>query len=296
MNTENVTTISDPQPKKVTDTRIATIGKHVSHSEMTTWLECPYRHKLKYLDRIDLDAPSEHTTFGHVMHDALKTYLETNKLLKAEGVVKTFDAALLEHNLQDRVTAPDWQNQIEPILSSVPDFLQTTFPGWEYIAAEQLLYEDIEDEEEYKFKGYIDGIIKVPRHPRKGSKPLLPEKLAELGFDYWIIDWKCTSWGWDMEKKTNFQKTSQLALYKYFWAKKLGLALKDVRCGFILLKRTPGKGRDRCELVKVSVGEKAVEKALETIGAMIGSIRKGFVTKKRSNCRYCVYNHTEHCK
>lgn len=263
-------------------------GPHVSHSEMITWLECQWRHKLKYLEGLDFDSGNEHTSFGHAIHEALKQYLETRVMPAQAVVVESFVKELQE--CKAAVGPADWHDQVEPILQQVPAFLDEAFPGWEYVAAEQLLYEDIVDEPVYKFKGYIDGIIKVPHRPRKGST-----KPAE-GHDYWIIDWKTCGWGWDVDQKTSFKKTSQLALYKYFWTKKLGIDLKDVKCGFILLKRTSNKKNERCELVPVSVGPKAVENALTTIDSMLGSLRKGFANKNRSSCRYCVYYRTEHCK
>ena len=76
-----------------------------------------------------------------------------------------------------------------------------------------------------KFKGFIDGIIKVPK--KRGT-----------GHVYWIIDWKTSgAWGWRRDKKQDLGMTAQLILYKHFWAKKHNIDLKDIRCGFILLKR-----------------------------------------------------------
>ena len=32
-----------------------TTKKHVSFSELRTWLDCPYQHKLTYIDKIELE-------------------------------------------------------------------------------------------------------------------------------------------------------------------------------------------------------------------------------------------------
>ena len=50
-----------------------------------------------------------------------------------------------------------------------------------------------------------------------------------------------------------------------------------------------------CELVTVSVGDKAVEKAMGTIDNMLGYIQKKMFPKNRESCKYCPYNGTEHC-
>ena len=62
--------------------------------------------------------------------------------------------------------------------------------------------------------------------------------------------------------------TAQLMLYKHFWSKKHSVELKDIRCGFILLKRG-GKPGKVCELVTVSVGQKKKKKALKIMNNMI---------------------------
>jgi hypothetical protein len=163
----------------------------------------------------------------------------------------------------------------------VPAFLDEQFPGWTTVKAEQELYEPIEDKPVY-FKGFIDAVIKVPK--KRGS-----------GHNYWIIDWKTAqSYGWRRDKKQDILMTAQLMLYKHFWAKKFSIPLKDIRCGFVLLKRG-GKSGKICELVTVSAGPKSIEKAEKIMRSMISSVQKGFTLKNRNSCTYCPYKNTEHC-
>ena len=144
-----------------------------------------------------------------------------------------------------------------------------------------MLYETIENKD-LNFKGYIDGIIKVPK--KKGD-----------GFVYWIIDWKTAqSYGWRRQKKQDILMTAQLILYKHFWSRKHSVELKDIRCGFILLKRGGKPGRV-CELVTVSVGPKALATATKIMNSMIASVRRGLFLKNRESCRYCQFKDTEHC-
>ena len=85
----------------------------------------------------------------------------------------------------------------------------------------------------------------------------------------------------------------QLVFYKYFWSLKHNIPLSDIKTGFVLLKRTTKK--DRCELVTVSVGEKTIQKALDTLEKFLGSIRLGLSSKNRDSCEYCVYHKTPNC-
>lgn len=111
-----------------------------------------------------------------------------------------------------------------------------------------------------------------------------------------ILTHNTTSWGWDAMKKRDFQKQLQLVFYKHYFCRLLGLRLDQVKCGFVLLKRTPRKSdNSRCELVPVSVGPKTEARALEVLNNMINQVASGRAIKNRNSCRFCDYNGTEHC-
>ena len=73
-------------------------------------------------------------------------------------------------------------------------------------------------------------------------------------------------------KKQDFLIQSQIILYKHFWATKNNIPLKDVGCGFILLKRGAKPG-NVCELVPVSVGPKSIERSTKIMRNMINMFR-----------------------
>ena len=162
--------------------------------------------------------------------------------------------------------------------------LETMFlehKDWEFVEAEENLYEPIEGRD-LSFKGFIDGIIKVPKKRGKG-------------YNYWIIDWKTAgSYGWRRDKKQDIAMTAQLILYKHFWSIKHNIPLKDIRCGFVLLKRG-GKPGKVCELVDVSVGPKTLDKGVKLMKNMISSVRNNIFIKNRNSCKYCPYFETNHC-
>ena len=265
---------------------------HVSFSEVKCWKECSYRHKLIHIDKIDMDSPSPYLPFGTAVHAGCESLIES-KTLDRDRIISEFKEAWLAANFDDPewvARQPGWYKH-EPVdtwvewannmWNDVLTFLDTEFPGWEIHEAEEQLYEDIEGMD-VKFKGFIDGVLRVPN--KKGD-----------GHTYWIIDWKTAqSYGWKREKKQDILMTAQLILYKHFWAQKHDVPLSDIRCGFILLKRGAKPGKI-CELVPVSVGPKAIEKATKILRSMVTYVKKGFALKNRHSCTFCPYAGTQHC-
>jgi len=268
---------------------------HISFSEIKIWKECAYRHKLTYVDNIDMFEESPYLHFGTAVHEGCERLIEgtefdRNKII---GVMKESWQKAGFENPAWYSKQPDWYKH-EPVSTwetwannmwdEVINFLNSEFPGWECLKAEEELYEKIEDLDiDLSFKGFIDGILKVPKKRGKGH-------------EYWIIDWKTAgAWGWRRDKKQDLGMTAQLILYKHFWAKKHNIDLKDIRCAFILLKRGAKPGKV-CDLVKVSVGPKTYEKGLKLMRNMIKTTNKGMFLKNRNSCTFCPYKGTEHCK
>ena len=267
---------------------------HISFSEVKQWKECPYRHKLVYIDKIDTFEPSPYLHFGTAVHEGCETLLESRTVDRDKiiGIMKKEWQNAGYENPEWYSKQPGWYKH-EPVETweswannmwdEVLDFLDKELPGWECFEAEEQLYEVIDDiKNPLSFKGFIDGVLKVPKKRGKGH-------------EYWIIDWKTAgAWGWRRDKKQDLGMTAQLILYKHFWAKKHNIDIKDVRCGFVLLKRGGKKGKV-CELVKVSVGPKTYEKGVKLMRSMISSVEKGMYLKNRNSCKFCQFHQTKHC-
>jgi hypothetical protein len=265
---------------------------HISFSEIKCWKECSWRHKLMHVDKIDVFEPSPYLDFGTAVHEGCESLLES-KSIDRDKILKDVTDAWKKHGFgkpewyekmpgwYKHAPVEEWCSWAENMWNDIPDFLDKTFPEWETVRAEEDLYEDIEGSD-VKFKGFIDAIIKVPKKRGEGS-------------NYWILDWKTAqSYGWKREKKQDILMTAQLVLYKYFWSKKHGVPLKDIRCGFILLKRGAKPGRV-CELVTVSVGPKTMDRALKIMRSMVKMVKKRFNLKNRNSCIFCPYKDTVHC-
>ncbi len=268
---------------------------HVSFSEINVHRECSFRHKLQYVDK-HAGGDTQHTVYGKLIHSALQEWLLEHKNPGfdwedriADCYNQVLDAfeTLPDFKPEPNELVEDWMDPVDTILKRVPSWMNETFPGWKTVASEVQLFEPIEGLTNKWFKGFIDCVIKVPKPPRKGSQK------ASEGHLYWVIDWKSTSWGWDRMKKQDKFKRMQLALYKHYFSVKTGIPLEDIRCGFVLLKRTAKK--ESCELIEVSVGDKTREEALKLVASTIKMIAKGWWVKDRNSCRFCDFRSTDLC-
>ena len=73
---------------------------------------------------------------------------------------------------------------------------------------------------------------------------MVPKAAKSDKVNFWMLDWKTTSkTGWYYQKKKEFLALAQIGLYKSYWSKKFATDLKDIRTGYVFLKRgaSPGK-------------------------------------------------------
>ena len=249
---------------------------HISFSELKMWKDCSWQHKVQYIDKIDLFVPSPFLDFGTIVHSQCELYLRS-RIFDIQKLESEFKQAWEKNNFEN---VQKWIDEAKQILNDIPGFLDEQFPEWEFVDSEHQLYESIIGQD-IKFKGFIDGMIRVK--DKRGQERLL------------LIDWKTsTPRGWDAKKRRDPIIATQLVLYKMFCAKKLEIDLKEIKCGFILLKRgsKPGKA---CELIEISVGPKTIQNAEKLISSMISSVQKKIFLKNRNSCTYCQYKGTKYC-
>ena len=274
------------------------LKEHVSYSEVRQWKECPWRHKLLYIDKLRSFEESPHLHYGTIIHDACEHFLKT-KELKIKEAQNKIKAAWDEHGFdsEDFIQLQtqrsqlqgwkykhnklkDWLQWTEVCLSSVSQFMDDTFPGWEIVSAEEAIYENMENIPT-KFKGYIDCIIKIPYKDKH---------------KYWVIDWKTSSGrGWSLDKQRDFNTQAQVILYKHFWGTKHNVEMKDIQCGFVLLKKVKTIGKS-CQLIKVSSGPKNLEKSRKMVRSMIKTVEKKLFLKNRNSCMFCEFKNTDYCR
>lgn len=274
----------------------ATGKPHVSFSEVRIWKECAWKHKLIYIDNLLQFETGIYTEYGSILHETIENFLKTRKmevdtaLLKLEEswikngfdnediFKKQIESAESQGWTYKHSYLNEWKEWCRDSLNDLPSFMEENFPGWETVAAEEELYEKIDDE--ISFKGFIDCIIKY----KKGNKT-----------KYVIIDWKtASSRGWSREKQQDIKTTAQLILYKHYWGTKNNIPLKDISCNFILLKRGSKPGKC-CKMINVSAGPLSIEKANKIVSNMISGVRRKFFMKNRNACKFCPFYNTENC-
>ncbi len=251
---------------------------HISFSELATWLDCPWKHHLAYVKKLSVFDGNEHTFFGNHVHSGCEDFMNTGEM----PVEKVLTMIAETWDKKGYTNKDSWILQAKEICTELPGWMDKTFPCWEPIAAEHLLYESLDHlgHEGNKWKGLVDATIK---HKGKRGEDLIR-----------IIDWKTTGWGWRAQKMREFKTNAQAAAYKIFWSRKFDIDMKDIRAAFVLLKRTAKPGA-KCQLIEVSVGPKMEAKVNKSIDQMLRAVKAGHAPKNRLSCRFCDFNSTEHC-
>lgn len=255
---------------------------HISFSELKIWNECPYKHKLVYVDNVKEFLGNEYTAFGTAVHHVCEKVVfdekidlisEFNSKFLKELKLLTDKEVVLKKDLVSQM-----RKQADGLLEFILPSLKKTFANFEVFSVEERLYENLSNTD-LKFKGYIDLVIKTPDNK------------------YHVIDWKTCSWGWDSKRKSDRMTTYQLTLYKHFFAKKHGIDPKDIETHFALLKRTAKS--NNVEIFRVTSGPKKTENSLNLLAKAIYNVESKKFIKNRLSCTSgygCEFYKTEHCR
>ena len=173
------------------------MSEHISYSEVKIWKECPWKHKLQYIDKIKGFRGNEYTAFGTAVHDVCEK-LARKDISSNEQASLLFDQAFASelHKLKevkeiDKKMVVDMRTQGKNLIPSIMPELNKVFEKYNIHSTEYKLYESIEEHNK-NFKGYIDLVLKLPDDK------------------YIILDWKTCSWGWDSRKKSDKMINYQL--------------------------------------------------------------------------------------
>ena len=252
---------------------------HISFSELKIWAECPFKHKLMYIDKIKGFIGNEYTAFGGAIHSLCENALLGK--LPQDDYEEYFQHVFREELKKVPVSKPklvmEMLSQANRISPEVIPAVQEYFGNFQVVSVEERLFEKIENFEDadYSFKGFIDFVAKT-----------------EDG-KYHIVDWKSCSWGWNAEKRSDRLTTYQLTLYKKFFCQKYDINPSLVETHFALLKRTAKS--ENVEVFKVTSGEKKTNNCLTLLEKSVINMEKGIAFKNRLSCKYCKFYKTENC-
>ena len=252
---------------------------YISYSELKIWAECPFKHKLIYIDKKKGFQGNEYTAFGSSIHALCENAVQG--LLDSPDYDDFFDESFDRELEQLAETREDlveqMRSQAKTITPQIMPALEKYFEEYEVFSVEEKLFQKIYDFslDKYKFKGYIDLVVKTP----DGK--------------YHVIDWKTCSWGWDRDKRNSKLVTYQLTLYKKFFCEKHNIDPKMVETHFALLKRTAKK--DNVEIFRVTSGPRKTTNATELLRKALKSIENKMYIKNRLSCKGCEFRKTQLC-
>ena len=100
---------------------------HVSYSEIKIWNECPFKHKLQYIDKISGFKGNLHTAFGTAIHSVCEHGLLNEDLDREKHFLEEFSKeviSLKEKDVEiDASLYEQMMGQYRPIVSSFRDEL-----------------------------------------------------------------------------------------------------------------------------------------------------------------------------
>ena len=255
------------------------IKQHISFSELKTWAECPFKHKLKYIDGINGFTGNAFTAFGTAIHSVCEFIAKGE--LEEEDYDEHFDLAFLcelkkLEEKPEKKLITEMRQQGKLISPFVFPQLKEHFGDYEVFSTEEMLYESIE---ELKYKWHLKGFIDLVIKTSDGK--------------YHILDWKSCSWGWDAKKRSEKLITYQLTLYKKFFCQKHKIDPDLVETHFGLLKRTAKE--NKVEIFRVTSGKRKTGNATKLLLDGCRTIRAKNHVKNRNSCQKCEFLHTKHC-
>ena len=281
--------------------------KRISYSQYNQWVTCPYKWKLNYIDGLRQFTDSIHTLFGTSMHEVLQTYLT----VMYNDTVKMADALPLDemllHRMKTNYTQIMEKNGGEVFCeqSDMGEFynhgliildwfkkkrnMYFSKKGYELVGIEVPIEYDLPNK--IKFIGYIDIVL----HDTKRNR-------------YKIIDIKTSTRGWNKYQKADKSKTDQLLLYKHFYGAQHNIPVDTIDVEYFIVKRKLYEKLDfpqrRVQTFQPASGKPSINKLMNNLNHFLEesfidgeyNLEHNYIKQpSKKNCRYCVFNQTEHC-
>lgn len=240
-----------------------------SHSRLSTFEQCAFKYKLKYLDKIKPESFQSIEAFmGSLVHETLEKVYTDKKFQKVLTLdeAKKYLTNLWKKNWNDEIIivrkgyGPD--NYLAMAISFIEGYYRNYYPFDDGITVglEERVVINLDAEGKYQLQGYID-------------------RLATVGSEYHIIDYKTNS---HLKIQDQVDGDRQLALYQiavhnnYKDAKKVVLKWHFLAFGKVLIsERSP----EQLETLK-----KETIDLIKTIESC-----KEFKTKVSALCDWCEF-------
>ena len=212
--------------------------RKISYSQYAMYSQCPKHWELAYVKNLRTFSQSIHTIFGTAFHETLQNYLtvmfndsvkkaneiDINKYLAEQMHLGYKDAVEkmgehfstkveLNEFYSDGVAILDWFKRKRGQYFSAKNE--------ELLGIEVPIYHPVNDKnDKVMMLGYLDIVV---RDKRDGKVT--------------IIDIKTSTRGWNKYQKADKVKTSQLVLYKKYFAEQYGFDVENMDIKYMIVKR-----------------------------------------------------------
>ena len=284
----------------------------VSYSQYTMYANCPHQWKLNYMDGNRTFDPSLHLVFGTAMHETLQSWLDVlyNKSPKEATQLDLgkmlYDGMVSEYKVMREQTGVDFStpSQMEEFLEDGIEILNfITKNRIDYFNTRQLRLVAIE------LPIYSKAIESHNVH-MMGFLDLVFEDTYQNKLVIWDIKTSTRGWGnWDKENKL---KTSQMVIYKKYFAEQYNVPIENIDVRYFIVKRKVPDNppypimKSRIQKFEPSSGKVTQNKMVKNVRAFIEDV---FVEKthiyntdktyeklaSKKSCRWCPFLNTEHC-
>lgn len=278
--------------------------KNISFSQLQMYSQCPWKWDLVYRQGHKIYQPSIHTVFGKAFHETVQNWLTV--MYEQTGVeadkidLEEYLLEKIKHHYQDEYQGTgkthfstkeelnEFYQDGVAILREIKKNRAAYFgrKGWYLVGVELPVL--IEPNPEYKniiYKGYLDLVL-----------------YHEPSEEFYILDFKTSTRGWDDKTKKDEMKQAQLILYKEYYHKQFGVDRDKINVKFLIVKR---KIWEQSEYVQRRVQEyippsgpiktkkvlAIMDEFIKNCYNMDGSLKDTAHCKKPSdsNCRFCPF-------
>lgn len=285
--------------------------KNISFSQLQQFHNCKHQWYLNYVKKLGTYTPSIHTVFGTALHETVQHWLD---IVYTESVKASNEIDLSEY-LLDRMRKTykkeRFRNGHTDFTTSeeLEEFWRDGVEILNYLKKKRSLY--------FTTKGYYLAGIETPLLLEVGPSILFKGYIDLVFYDstlekYYILDIKTSTSGWKDYAKKDEVKTSQLILYKEYFAKQFDVPVDNIEIEFFIVKRKvpqdpefPAMAR-RVQQFKPASGKIRRGKALKLVQDFISEafdengkyVDKHYqASPSKSTCMFCPFKENKYlCK
>ena len=280
--------------------------RKISYSQFSMYSQCPKHWELAYAKNLRTFSQSIHTVFGTAMHETLQHYLT----VMYDDSVKAADAIDIHGYLKDQMYSI-YKEAVEKMGNhfsnkfELGEFYEdgVAILDWfkrrrgqyfsrkneELIGIETPIYHPVnETNDKVMMLGYLDVVVRDKRDDT-----------------ITIIDIKTSTRGWNKWQKADKTKTSQLVLYKKYFAEQYGFDVEKISIKYMIVKRKLIDGamfpQKRITEFSPASGKPTRNKLTHSIKSFVDSsfhadgsfnLDRNYIAsagKNNKNCKWCEF-------